>query len=78
MRRRLYLAWNLLGLVDIICCRHGRSFWYRQSGFDEATIRFAAQPAAAFLVPLIITSHLLLISRLRHPLRELASIDADA
>ncbi len=67
-RRRGYLLWNLLGLVDIVlvAATAGRLAWLDPASMAELQ-RLPLSLLPTFLVPLILTTHVWLFLRLRSP-----------
>jgi hypothetical protein len=64
--RRLYLAWNVLGLLDILAvvATAGR-LALTEPGSMRALLQLPLSLLLTFVVPIIIVSHLVLLSRLR-------------
>jgi len=69
----IYVGWNLLGLLDniFVVATAGRLFTSDPEGM-QAMLRLPLSLLPTFLVPLIITSHMVLLRRLRAPTVESA------
>jgi len=67
--RRLYLGWNVLGLLDILAVvAAGAAEWVSRPESMQPLLRLPLSLLITFLVPLIIASHVLLLARLLRPL----------
>jgi hypothetical protein len=63
--RRVYLAWNVLGLIDILLVVvNAARLGMQDPGSMQALLRLPLSLLPTFLVPLIIASHVVIFARL--------------